>query len=188
MNANSDVARGNLWKGPALGASIVVVVFLAASRVVHDWRWHPAAFVVLGVVVFGLGFVYRLLTRNWDGFAYRAAVGIAFFAGFGLVWGSLVQRADVNPDAVFYFGVPLLGIIGAAVARLRPKGMAWALFVTAIAQFGVLAVVVIRMVGRNPEVGSWTAPEWRGIVGNVISGCLFVASGLFFRKAGRNSH
>ena len=56
-------------------------------------------------------------------------------AAFFLVWGNFVQAADdVNPAAVMYFAVPPMGIIGAAMARFRPAGMARALFVTALAQ------------------------------------------------------
>ena len=82
-------------------------------------------------------------------------------------------------------GVPLVGLIGAAVARLRPTGMARALFVTAIAQAMVLAAAVILLITRNPQVASWTPPEWRGIGGNAFCAMLFAGSGLLFRKAGR---
>ncbi len=93
---------------------------------------------MVGALIFGIGFTYELITRNRDAFAYRAAVGIAFTAGFLLVWGNFVQMADVTPAAAMYFGVPIVGLIGAAVARLRPNGMARALFATALAQVLVL--------------------------------------------------
>src|SRR5262245_26884921 len=107
--------RRSLWKSPALIASLIVLILLLASHFVPGWNWHPGAFVVVGMLVFGIGFIYELVTRNRGALAYRAAVGIAFAAAFLLVWGSAVQRADVNPDAVMYFGVPIVGIIGAAI-------------------------------------------------------------------------
>jgi hypothetical protein len=39
-----------------------------------------------------------------------------------------------------YFGVPIVGLVSAAVARLQPNGMARALFATALAQALVLAI------------------------------------------------
>jgi hypothetical protein len=117
--------------------------------------------------------------------AYRAAVGIAFAAAFLLAWGNLVQWADVNPYAVMYFGVPIVGLIGAAVARLRPNGMARALFATALAQALVLAIALIMLITRNPEITTWTPPELRGFGGNAFFGMLFAGSALLFRKAGR---
>ena len=49
-----------------------------------------------------------------------------------LLWGNFVQMADVNPLAAMYFAVPVVGLVGTAVARLRPRGMARALGVTAL--------------------------------------------------------
>ena len=142
----------SLWKSPALVAALIVTILLLASHFVDGWNWPPKAFVVVGALIFGIGFTYELVTRNRDAIAYRAAVGIAFAAGFLLMWGNFVQMADVNPAAAMYFGVPIVGIIGAAVARLRPNGMARALFVTALAQALVLAVArnLARSIGFPP--------------------------------------
>lgn len=71
-----------------------------------------------------------------------------------------------------------------AVARLRPIGMARALFVTALAQALVLAAVLISLILRNPQVSSWTTPELRGVGRNAVLVLLFAWSGLLFRKAG----
>src|SRR5678816_4336789 len=178
--------RRSLWKGPALMAAFVVSMLLLVSHFIQGWNWHPGAFVVVGALIFAIGFVFELVTRNTNAMAYRAAVGIAFATGFMLVWGNLVQWADVNRFAAMYFAVPIVGVIGAAVARLRPDGMARALFTTAVAQVLVLTTVVIIWISRNPQVSSWTAPEWRGFCGNAVDAMLFTGSALLFRKAGRS--
>jgi hypothetical protein len=188
MNSNTDDGRQrrrSLWKSPALVAALIVTILLLASHFVDGWHWPPGAFAVVGALIFGIGFTYELLTRNRDAFAYRAAVGLAFAAGFLLTWSNLVQFADVNPDAVIYFGVPIVGMVGAAIARLRPAGMARALFVTAFAQALVLAVALTKMAIRNPEITSWSPPEMRGFGGNACLVVLFVGSALLFLKAGR---
>jgi len=99
-------------------------------------------------LIFGIGLTYQLVTRNRDAIAYRAAVGVAFAAAFLRAWVNVVQLADVTPAAVMYFGVPIVGGIGAAVARLQPNGMARALFATVLAQALILAVALI--IGRFP--------------------------------------
>jgi hypothetical protein len=177
--------RRSLWKGPALVATLIVTILLLASHFVDGWHWPPGAFVVVGALIFGIGFTYELVTRNRHALAYRAAVGVAFAAAFLLAWGNLVQWADVNPAAMMYFGVPIVGVIGAAVARLRPKGMAVALFATALVQTLVLAVVLMMLMTQNPEVTTWTPPELRGFAGNAVFAMLFVGSALLFRKAAR---
>jgi hypothetical protein len=177
--------RRSLWKAPALLAALIVTTLLLASHFVDGWNWSPGAFVVVGALVFGIGFTYELITRNRDAITYRAAVGIAFTAGFLLMWTNFVQMADVNPAAAMYFGVPIVGLIGAAVARLRPNGMARALFATAFAQALVLAAVLIMLITQNPQVTSWTSPELRGFGGNAFLAMLFAGSALLFREAGR---
>ena len=177
--------RRSLWKSPALVTALILSVLLLASQFVDGWNWPPGAFVVVSALIFTIGFTYELVTRNRDAIAYRAAVGIAFAAGFMLMWGNFVQMADVTPFAAMYFGVPIVGLIGAAVARLRPNGMARALFVTALAQALVLAVAVTFLMTRNPQVTTWTPPEWRGFGGNAFLAMLFGGSALLFRKAGR---
>jgi hypothetical protein len=177
--------RRSLWKSPALVTALILLILLLASHFLDGWNWPPGAFVVVGTLVFGVGFTYELVTWNRDAINYRAAVGIAFAAGFALVWGNFVQMADVTRAAAMYFGVPIVGIIGAVVARLRPNGMARALFVTAVAQALVLAVAAIMLISRNSQVTSWTPPEWRGFAGNAFFAMLFVGSALLFRKSAR---
>ncbi len=177
--------RRSLWKGPASISALLLVIPLLGNHFVDGWNWRPGGFFVLATLLFGIGLTYELVTRNRDAVAYRAAVGMAFGTAFLLAWANLVQWADVNPAAVMYFVVPLVGVIGAAVARLRPNGMARAMFTTALAQTLILAVALIMLITRNPQVTSWTPPEVRGFGGNAFFAILFAGSALLFRKAGR---
>lgn len=193
LKASSDVPspldphrpRRSLWKTPAVVTTLCLSILVIASQVIDGWNWPPRAFVVVGSLIFVTCFTYQWVTRNRNGMAYRAAVGMGFAAGFMLLWGSVVQTADVNRLAALYFGVPVVGILGAAVARLQPRGMARALFVTALAQLSVLAVLAMLGIARNPQVTTWTPPELRGFAGNVIVAMLFGGSGLLFQAAGR---
>jgi hypothetical protein len=178
--------RRSLWKGPALITALMLVIPALGNRFVDGWNWNPGGFVLLGVLVFGLGFAYELITRNVGTIAYRSAVGVALAAAFLLVWGNFVQAADdVNPAAVMYFAVPIVGIIAAAIARLRPNGMKRALFATALAQALVLAIALII---RNPQVTPWSWAVLRGFGGNAFFLALFIGSALLFRKAAREVH
>jgi len=56
-------------------------------------------------------------------------------------------------------------------------------FATALAQALVLAVALILLVTRNPQLTSWTPPELRGFGGNAFF-MLFAGSAVLFRKAG----
>lgn len=183
MNTTDDGGRGrSLWKGPALITAFILLIPLLGNHFVDGWNWGVAAFVLLGSLVFGSGLTYQLVTRNVDTIAYRAAVGVALVAALPLFWMNWVQAADdVNPAALMYFWVPIVGIIGAGLARFRPNAMARALFVTALAQALVLTTAVIRNLQATP----WAAAVWRGFVGNTFFLILFVGSALLFRKAAR---
>ncbi len=112
--------------------------------------------------------------------AYRSAVGVAVLAALLLVWLSLgvgVIGRDGDPANVMYFGVVGVGIVGALVARFRPRGMASALYVTAVAQALVALIALFAGLGRP-----WSGPlELVGLNGMFIA--LFVGSAWLFRRA-----
>lgn len=174
--------RRSLWKTPALVTALVLLIPLLGNQFVDGWNWEPRAFVLAGTLLFGTALAYQLVTRNMDTTAYRAAAGIALVAAFVLVWMNFVQAADAdNPAPLMYLWVPLVGIIGAAMTRFQPEGMARALFVTAVAQALVLTIALIR----NPPVPSWTAAVWRGFGLNALFVVLFFGSAMLFRTAAR---
>ena len=185
-NIHGGERRRSLWKGPALFTVLILSIPLLRSLFVSGWDWDVRVFLLVGAVgtlLFSIGLACQMVIRKLGTTVYRAAVGVALMTTFGLVWGNFVQAADdVNPAAMMYLSVPLVGIIGAAVARFRPDGMARALFVTAFAQALVLAIVLIV---RNPQVTPWTAAVLRGFSGNAVFFMLFVGSALLFRKARR---
>jgi len=178
--------RRSLWKTPAVITALILGVPLLRSLFAGGWGWDIRAFLLVGAVgtlLFGIGLTFQMVIRKLGTPAYRAAVGVALVTVFLLVWGNFVQGADdVNPAAFGYFVVPMVGIIGAAMACFQPKGMARALLVTALVQ---ALVLVIALIIRNPQVTPWTAAVLRGFGGNAFNVMLFVASAFLFRKAGR---
>jgi peptidoglycan/LPS O-acetylase OafA/YrhL len=98
-----------------------------------------------------------------------------------LVWTNLavglIGSGD-NPANWMYFGVLVVGIIGALVARFRPRGMARALFVTALAQVLVAAITLVAGLGY-PLSGPLEI-----LVMNGFFVVLFAGSALLFRRAG----
>ncbi len=78
-----------------------------------------------------------------------------------------------------YFGVLAVEIIGAIVARLRPQGMARALFATAIAQALVAAIALVAKLGLP-----WSGPA-EILLLNGFFIALFAGSAWLFRRAAR---
>ncbi len=164
----------------AIGTAAVLMIPLIAMMFTGAVNWTPIDFIVMGILLFGTGLAYVLITRISDSIAYRAAVGIAAAAGFLLIWVNLavgIIGSENNPANQLYMGVLVVGFLGAAIARLKAKGMAIALYATAIAQF---LVPVIALIVWRPSLND--PPGLAGVfLLNAFFVALFAASGLLFR-------
>jgi peptidoglycan/LPS O-acetylase OafA/YrhL len=159
----------------ALGALALLTVPLAASRVVDGWNCHARAFVLVYVLFFLTGMAYALIARRMSAWSYKAGVGIALASGFALGWGTMVQVADSgHPERLWYHSVLVVGAIGACLARLKARGLAWALFAMA-ATLALIAVILPS--GAPPDLAR------RMAIGHGVQVALFTASGLLFRHA-----
>lgn len=112
--------------------------------------------------------------------SYRFAVGVAIAAAFILVWLSLgvgIIGRDGDPANLMYFGVLAVGVIGSLMARFRPRGMARALYATALAQTSVAAIALVGRLGYP-----WSGPLELSILNGFFI-ALFVGSAWLFRRA-----
>jgi hypothetical protein len=154
----------------------VMMIPLWGSFLVDDWNWGWQAFVIWGAVVFIAALTYQLAVRGVSNKAYRIALGLAVTAALLLFWFNFVLAVEASLANFTYFGVIFLGIIGAAIARLRARGMALALGGMAIAQLLVpfIAPIFWRMPVAVPVFGV-----------NGMSIVLFAISAMSFRRAAR---
>lgn len=100
---------------------------------------------------------------------------MALVAGFALGWSNMVHVADSeNPALLVYYGVLVVGGIGAWLARLEARGLARTLFTMA----AVLALIAVMLPSGAP-------PDFarRQAIGHGVLVALFTASGLLFRRA-----
>jgi hypothetical protein len=166
----------------ALATASILMVPLMAMMSSDEVNWDLFDFIVMGVLLFGTGLSYVLISRISDSIAYRAAVGVAVAAGFLLIWVNLavgIMGSEDNPANLLYLGVLAVGLLGAGIARLQSRGMARTLFVTALAQ---MLVPVIALIIWRPSLD-----EPPGIIGifilNSFFAALFIVSALLFRRA-----
>ena len=162
---------------------LVLIPLVAMASKADGWAWSATDFIVCWVLIAGAMLAYKFVTSKAGSVTYRIAAGIGLGAGFILVWINgavgLIGSED-NPANLMYGGVLVVGAVGAAIARLEPFGMAWALFATAIAQF--LVPVVALIVWRDDFT-----PGVAGVFGlNFFFVLLFTGSALLFRHAGDN--
>ena len=177
----------------AIVVGLILLFPLWANHNIEGWNWDPFDFVFMGTLLFGTGLTYDLVARKGGTLAYRAAVGIACATGFVLVWiNAAVGIIGDGPVNLMYFGVLAVGFIGAFIARFQPRGMALALFATAVAQMlvPVIALVIWKAGWQDLLIdpNSPHLPFDPGIAPvfglNAVFAMLWVISALLFRHAG----
>ena len=115
--------------------------------------------------------------------SYRFAIVLALATAFVLVWliGAVgVIGVEGDPFDLMYFAVLAVGIVGAIITRLQPRGMARALFATALAQ--ALVTVIALIAGKHQSSVS-SVPEILILNGFFIA--LFLGSARLFGNAAR---
>lgn len=166
----------------ALATASLLLVPLVAMQFTPEVQWSPFDFIVMGILLFGTGLTYVLLSRLSDSLAYRFGIGIAVLTGLFLIWVNLavgIIGSEDHPANMLYVVVLFVGLLGAGFARFRARGMARTMFAVAIAQFLVplVAFIVWRPVLDDP-------PGLAGVfLLNAGFSVMFTVSGLLFRAA-----
>jgi peptidoglycan/LPS O-acetylase OafA/YrhL len=159
----------------ALVSLALLMVPLVASQFFEDWHWGVGGFVRVYVLFFATGMAMALVARRMGVWSYKAGVCVALVAGFALGWSTMVQTADSgHPERLWYLSVLVVGLIGALLARLQPRGLAGTLFAMAAT---LALIAVIQPSGAPPDMAR------RMAIGHGVYVVLFVASGLMFRHA-----
>jgi len=112
---------------------------------------------------------------------YRVAIGIAVIACLLLVWLGLgvgIIGADGDPSNRMYLGVIVVGLVGAAISRGRPLGMARTLVAMAAVMAVILTIALVRGLGLP-----YSGPA-ELILLNGFFAAMFLASAWLFRRSG----
>ena len=115
--------------------------------------------------------------------AYRFAVGAALATAFILVWviGAVgLIGVEGDPFDLLYAGVLAVGVIGAMIARLKPRGMSRTLTAMALAQ---ALVAVFALIAGKHQVAVSSVPEIVFLNGFFVA--LWLGSAWLFRSAAR---
>lgn len=116
-------------------------------------------------------------TTYRSAWAVAAGTGLFLIAGIGALG---IVGVEGDRTDLLYLGALAVGIVGAAVARLRPRGMAWAMSASAAAT--MLAGLVALALGKH-ETEYSSVPEIIGLT--VMYAALFATSAWLFRRCDR---
>lgn len=127
-------------------ATFALMLPWIAMQFTSEVDWDLADFAVFGIMLLVVCGTYELGTRLTGNKWYRLAVGIAVLGAFLLTWINLavgIIGNEGNPANLMFIAIPMVGIIGALIARFGSRGMARALVATAIAQVIVALIALI---------------------------------------------
>ncbi len=151
------------------GAAGLLLLPLIAMQFTREVDWDGADFAVMAVMLAVLCGLYELGAWLGGAPAYRAGMGMAAGTGFLVVWVNLAVGmigSEDNPYNLNFGLVLLIGLVGALLARFRPRGMALALVAAAALQALVAGIALVA--GWDPQgailssgfVVPWLSAAW----------------------------
>lgn len=164
----------------ALVTAFLLLIPFVAMQFTHEVTWSIFDFVLAGTLLFGTGLTYELIARQ-GGRLYRLAVGVALAVALLLVWTNLAVGligSENNPANLLYGGVLAVGLVGAFLARFRPRGLTNTLFAMAFAQ---ALVPIVALLIWQPQVTAIGLLEAVGVTTFFV--VLWVGAALLFRRA-----
>ena len=174
--------RGNGWRILGWGAAAALLaVPLVAMRFTDEVNWTPFDFAFAAVLIGAVGAGLELTMRLGPNGLYRAGAALALATAFLMIWINAavsIVGGDGSPAGPLFLAVPAVALLGAALARFRPTGMARAMVAAAAAQ------VAVPVVAQIAGLGASGADDIRKVVILTVGfAALWLAAGWLFKRA-----
>ncbi|GAB6195931.1 hypothetical protein [Lysobacter xanthus] len=172
-------ARRNWHPLPWGLASALLLLPAVAMRFDTGVNWTGFDFAVAAVLLYGTCALYEVAARLSRDRMYRAGAAVAVVTGLLLVWVNLavgIIGSERNPANLVFAVVLGIAAAGAIGARLRARGMAAVLAVTAFAQ---AVAAVYALVGGH---------DARGMAAAGMFVPMWLASAWLFDRAAKRTH
>ncbi|NOT73574.1 MAG: hypothetical protein HOP08_01510 [Cyclobacteriaceae bacterium] len=163
----------------AIVTGVLLSIPLIAMQFSNEVDWSAADFIVMGALIFGIGFSYVLITRYVTNLVYRIAVAMALGSTFLLIWANLaVGLIGSGPNAanLMYIGVIAVGIVGTILSRFTAGGMERAMYLMAGSLIVIAAILLVTNIYQRTD-----SSVTEVIAVNSFFAGLFAVAGLLFR-------
>ncbi|MFW2342318.1 hypothetical protein [Brevundimonas sp.] len=137
-DGQTTLLRTVMWGG----ATALLLAPAVAMQLTPEVQWTLFDFALMGVLLAIACGVGELVLRASDSLTYRlgaaVAIGTTFVLGVGNLAVGLIGSED-NPANDRVWAVLAVGVVGAVIARFRPRGLSLVMLALAAGQFGLAA-------------------------------------------------
>jgi len=177
MKTETSFSKSTLYV--ALGTILILLVPLVAMQFTDEVNWTAGDFIMMGALIFGIGFSYVLATRFISNIIHKIAIGFALASTFFMIWANLAVGligAGPNWGNLMYLGVVAVGIIGTILSRFTASGMERTMYAMA------LSLVLVAVIALFANMHQYPGSSMQEIIGvNGFFSILFAVTGLLFR-------
>lgn len=152
MNTTNTFVKYISYLAVATG-TFLLIPFIA-MQFSNEVVWTISDFIFAGILIFGTGLAYKLITLRSKKMIFHAAVASALLSGFLLIWinGAVgIIGSENNAFNGLYYLVTMVGIIGAFLSKFKPKGLARTMFAMAAAQFVIMMIALFNGMAEIPH-------------------------------------
>ena len=161
------------------GAALFLLVPFVAMHFTSEVNWSAMDFAAMGTLLAMACGIIELAARRGGTNAYKFGVIAAVGGSFMIVWANLAVGHEHTPDDYPFYLPLLVGLVGSAIARLRPRGMMSAMLATAAALIVALRLAMVHQ--ADAEGGNLLVTS----VASLAIALPFLVSAWLFRKASR---
>ena len=159
---------GNTWRIVGWGAALALLLMpLVAMQFTREVDWTGEDFAAAALLIGIPGLLFELIVRTSRHWAFRLGAAIALLACFFMTWSNLavgIVGNEGNPVNQLFFAIVLIALLGSAIARLRPRGMTYAMLTTAVAQgavgIGLLFADWVVLPFTGFMMAAWLTAAW----------------------------
>lgn len=161
------------------GTLLILAIPLVAMQFTTEVNWSATDFVVMGLLLVGVGLAFVLITRHASSFVYRLAGLAAIGSTFLLIWVNLAVGligGGSQAGNLMYIGVVAVVMVGTYLSNFTARGMELTMLATA----GSLIVIsgIALLTGMQHYPGS-SVGEIIGV--NAFFAFLFSVAAVLFR-------
>lgn len=182
-NLTFNPMKNNILRALSFSTIFLLIPFIA-SRYVDGWNWSGFDFIFAWVIFSLVSLALTFAIRSARSKAYKLAMSLAVVTAFCLVWGNAAVGfiGEQNLANTMFVLVPLTGIIGSIIVRLKPHGMMHALLATALMQ---ALIPIVAIIFWPPSVISWAPGVFRVFLLDAAFVVAWLVSAMLFRYAAK---